>query len=120
MYNAHWHLFNRKKIGIAIDKFSKLEHAKIIKFKSTEDIKKQFHDILFFNGVPKFVVMDNEKSFNLATITFAMKHQLNIQIFKAPPYKSSVNGHIESFSPPFPKQWGALKQKKYTTLLRNY
>jgi len=41
--------------------------------------------------------MDNEKSFNSATINFMMKDQLNIQIFKAPSYKSSVNGKFERF-----------------------
>jgi len=39
--------------------------------------------------------MYNEKFFNSATITFIIKYQLNIQIFKAPPYKSYVNGQIE-------------------------
>lgn len=41
--------------------------------------------------------MDNEKSFNSATITFMMRDQLCIQIFKAPPYKSSIKGQIERF-----------------------
>jgi len=52
----------RKLALTAIDKFSKLAQAKIIKSKSTEDNKKQLHDILFYYGVPKYVVMDNEKS----------------------------------------------------------
>jgi len=41
--------------------------------------------------------MDIEKSFNSATTAFMMKDQLGIQIFKASPYKSSVNGQIERF-----------------------
>ena len=59
---------DRKLVLTAIDKFSKYAQTKILQGKSIEDIRRPLRDILFFYGVPKTVVMDNEKSLNSATI----------------------------------------------------
>lgn len=56
--------------------------------------------------------MDNEKSFNSAIITFMMKDQLGIYTFKAPPYKSSVNGQIERFHTTVAEIMSCLKAKQ--------
>lgn len=113
-HTIHIDIFSteRKLVLTAIDKFSKLACAKIINSKSIEDIKKPLHDILFYYGVPKFIVMDNEKSFNSASITFMLKDQLGIEIYKAPPYKSSVNGQIERFHSTLAETMRCLKAKQ--------
>jgi len=81
----------------AIDKFSKLAKAQIIKSKATEDIRTPLRDIVFYFGVPKFIVMDNEKSLNSESIRFMLVDQLGIEIYTTPPNKSTVNGQIERF-----------------------
>lgn len=48
-------------------------------------------------GIPKEVVMDNEKAFNSASVLFMLEDQIGIQVYKTPPYKSSVNGQVERF-----------------------
>lgn len=113
-HTIHIDIFSteQKLVLTAIDKFSKLAQAKIINSKAIEDIKKPLHDILFYFGVPQYVIMDNEKSFNSATITFIMKDQLCIEIFKAPPYKSSVNGQIERFHSTLAEIMRCLKAKE--------
>jgi len=63
----------KKLVLIAIDTFSKLAQGRIIKSKAIEDIEKPLHDILFYYGVPRYVVM--EKSLNSATITFMLRDQ---------------------------------------------
>lgn len=88
---------DRKLVLTAIDKFSKYAQTKILQGKSIEDIRRPLRDILFFYGVPKTVVMDNEKSLNSATILFMMKDELGIEVFTTPPYKSEANGQIERF-----------------------
>lgn len=87
----------KKLVLTAIDKFSKLAQAKIIKSKAIEDIRNPLREIIFYYGVPKYVVMDNEKSVNSHSITFMLKDQLNIDIFQEPPHKSTVNGQVERF-----------------------
>uniref|UniRef100_A0A0K8WJH6 Retrovirus-related Pol polyprotein from transposon gypsy n=1 Tax=Bactrocera latifrons TaxID=174628 RepID=A0A0K8WJH6_BACLA len=81
----------------AVDKFSKYAQVKPIKSKATQDIKEPLREFLFQFGVPKTVIFDNERAFNSATITFVLEDILNIKIFKSPPYKSAVNGQIETF-----------------------
>lgn len=71
--------------------------ARIIQSKSIEIIKNPLNDILFYYRVYKCVIVDNGKSLNSATITFMMKDQLGINVFKVPPYKSSVHGQVERF-----------------------
>lgn len=88
---------DKKLVLTAIDKFSKYAQTKILQGKSIEDIRRPLRDILFFYGVPKTVVMDNEKSLNSATILFMMKDELGIEVFTTPPYKSEANGQIERF-----------------------
>lgn len=96
-YIIHIDIYSTEKhlVLTAIDKFSKLAQGRIIKSKAIEDIRQPLHEILFYYGVPKFVIVDNEKPLNSASISFMMKDQLNIEVFKVPPYKSSVNGQIE-------------------------
>lgn len=81
----------------AIDKFSKYAQVRILKSKSIEDIREPLRQILFAFGVPKLIVFDNEKSFNSASICFLLQDQLGIEIYKTPPYSSSVNGQVERF-----------------------
>jgi len=69
----------------------------VIKSKAVDDIRKPLRDIVFYYGVPKLIVMDNEKSLNSASIKFMLTDQLGIELYKAPPYKSTVNGQIERF-----------------------
>lgn len=86
----------RQLVLTAIDKFSKLAQARIINSKAIEDIRTPLRDIIFYFGVPKHIVMDNEKAFNSQSIKF-MLEQLQIEVYTAPPYKSTVNGQIERF-----------------------
>lgn len=92
IYSTERHL-----VLTAIDKFSKLAMGRVIKSKAVEDIRKALRDIVFYYGVPKLIVMDNEKSLNSASIKFMLTDQLGIELYKAPPYKSTVNGQIERF-----------------------
>jgi hypothetical protein len=81
----------------AIDKLTKFAQTKIIKSRSIEDVKRPLRDLLFYFGGPEFVVIDNEKSLNSASIKFMMEDELKIKVYKTPPYKSEVNGQIERF-----------------------
>lgn len=81
----------------AIDKFSKYAQGKVVKSRAIEDIKEPLRQLLFLFGVPRVIVVDNEKSLNSSSINFMVEDQLGIQIFRSPPYKSSVNGQIERF-----------------------
>jgi len=78
----------------SIDKFSKLALGRVIKSKAVEDIRNPLRDIVFYYGVSKPIVMDNEKSLNSASIKFLLTEQLGIELYKAPPYKSTVNGQV--------------------------
>lgn len=86
---------NKKVILTAIDKFSKFALAKIVKSKATQDIKLPLRDILMYFGIPKKIVIDNEKSLGSSPILHMLQNQYNIEIFKAPPYTSTVNGQVE-------------------------
>lgn len=88
---------DRKLVLTAVDKFSKYAQVRILKGKSTEDVRKPLREILFFFGVPKVVVIDNERSLNSASILFMMKDELNIEVFTTPPYRSEANGQVERF-----------------------
>lgn len=79
------YITNKHHILTAIDKFSKYALAKLINSRSMEDIRKPLRDMLFYFGVPKSVIMDNEKSFNSASILFMMKDELKIDVFSTPP-----------------------------------
>lgn len=113
-HTVHIDIYSTEKhlVLTAIDKFSKLAQGRIIKSKSIEDIKKPLHDILFYYGVPKVVVVDNEKSLNSASIIFMMQDQLGIKIFKTPPYKSSVNGQVERFHSTLAEIMRCIKKKQ--------
>lgn len=87
----------RNLVLTALDKFSKFAQARPLKSRAIEDIRHPLRELLFFYGVPKFVVIDNEKSLNSASITFMMHDQLNIEVFQTPSYKSEVNGQVERF-----------------------
>lgn len=88
---------DKKIVLTALDKFSKYVQTKILQGKSIEDIRRPLRDILFSYGIPKTVVMDNEKSLNSASILFMMKDELGIEVFTTPPYRSEANGQIERF-----------------------
>lgn len=113
-HTIHIDIFSTEKklVLTAIDKFSKLAQARVIESKAIEHIKNPLNEILFYYGVPKFVVMDNEKSFNSASINFMMKDQLGIEIFRVPPYKSTVNGQIERFHSTLSEIMRCLKSKQ--------
>jgi len=68
---------------------------RVIKSKAVGDFRKALRDIVFYYGVPKLIVMDNEKSLNSASIKFMLTDQLDIELYKSPPYKSTVNGQLE-------------------------
>lgn len=87
----------RRLILTAVDKFSKFAQARILKTKATEDVRGPLREILFFFGVPVNVVTDGEKSLNSESITFMMKDQLQINVYRTPAYKSQVNGQVERF-----------------------
>lgn len=95
----HIDIFSTEKYLVltAVDKFTKFAQAKIISSRSIEDIKKPLRDILFYFCVPEVVVIDNEKALNSASITSMLEDDLQIKIFKTPPYKSEVNGQVERF-----------------------
>jgi len=86
---------NKKVILTAIDKFSKFALARIVKSRATQDIKDPLRDMLMYFGIPKKIVIDNEKSLGSAPIVHMLQNQYNIEIFKAPPYTSTVNGQVE-------------------------
>lgn len=98
-HTLHIDIYSTEKnlVLTAIDKFTKLAQAKIIKTRSIEDIKRPLRDLLFLFNVPENVVIDNEKSLNSASIKSMMQDELKIKIFTVPPYKSEVNGQIERF-----------------------
>lgn len=81
----------------ALDKFSKYAQTKLIKSRAVEDIREPLRQLLYSFGIPKLIVVDNEKSFNSATIKFMLNDQLGIEIHKTPPYSSFVNGQVERF-----------------------
>lgn len=101
----------------AIDKLTKYAQAQVIKSRSIADIREPLRKILFNFGVPKIVVIDNEKALNSASITFMIQDQLNIEIFKTPPYKSTVNGQVERFHSTLAEIMRCLKTEK---IHRNY
>lgn len=88
---------NNKIVLTAIDKFSKYAQAKIVPSRASEDIKTPLRNLLTMFGIPEKIVIDNEKSLSSASITFMIQNQYGIEIFKTPPYKSSINGQIERF-----------------------
>lgn len=92
IYSTEKHL-----VLTALDKFTKFAQTKLLKSRAIEDVRKPLRELLFFFGVPKHVVIDNEKSLNSASITFMMEDQLKIKVFKSPSYKSEVNGQVERF-----------------------
>lgn len=78
------YITNKQLVLTAIDKFSKYALAKLIKSRAMEDIRKPLRDILFYFGVPKFVTMDNEKSFNSSSILLMMRDELKINVRAEP------------------------------------
>ena len=98
-HTVHIDIFStdRHKVLTSIDKFSKLAVVKTVEGKSIENIRKPLRDIIFYFGVPKAIVFDNEKTFSSQPIKFMLENEFNIKIFTAPPYKSEVNGQIERF-----------------------
>ena len=98
-HTIHIDIFSTDKFRVltAIDKFTKFAVTRMINGKGIEDIRKPLREIIFYFGVPKSIVFDNERSFNSQTIRFMLEDELGMEIFTAPPYKSEVNGQIERF-----------------------
>ena len=66
--------------------------------------------------MPEIIFIDNEKSFNSASIIFMLENQYNIKICKIPPYSSSVNGQIERFHSTLSEVMRCLKaENSHTT-----
>lgn len=96
----------------AIDKFSKYAQVKILKSRAIEHVKEPLRELLFQFGVPESVVIDNETSFNSASIKFMLEDILKIKIFKTPPYTSSVNGQVERFHSTMTEIMRCLKSER--------
>lgn len=96
---VHLDLFytNHKVVLTGIDKYSKYAQAKIVKSRAVEDIKEPLRELITSLGFPKQIVVDNEKSLAAASIKFMLEDQYGIEIYKAPPYVSAMNGQIERF-----------------------
>ncbi len=103
---------NNKVILTAIDKFSKYAQAKIVKSRASEDIKLPLLELLTMFGIPVNIVIDNEKSLSAAPITFMLENQYGIQIYKTPPYTSTVNGQIERFHSTLTEIMRCIKSEK--------
>ena len=78
----------------ALDKLTKYAQTYPINSNSTEDIKEPLRKMLFAFGIPKILVMDNEKALNSASICFMIE---GVTIHKTPPYTSTSNGQVERF-----------------------
>jgi len=91
------YITERHTILTSIDKFSKYAQVKILKSRAAEDIKVPLRETLIAFGIPKIIVIDNERALNSASIKFLLQDQLGIQVFTTPPYSSTSNGQIERF-----------------------
>lgn len=58
-----------------IDKFTKYAQTRLIKSRAIEDMRNPLRDIIFSQGVPKYIVIDNEPSLNSASIKFMMEDE---------------------------------------------
>lgn len=98
-HTVHLDIFStdKKLILTSIDKFSKYAQTRLLNGRSVEDVRRPLRELLFFYGVPKNIVMDNEPSLNSASILFMMKDDLKINVFTTPSYRSEANGQIERF-----------------------
>lgn len=103
---------DKKLVMTALDKFSKYAQVKLLTGKSVEDVRRPLRDLIFFFGVPKTVVIDNEKSLNSATILFMMRDELNIEVFTTPPYRSEANGQVERFHSTLAELLRCLKDER--------
>lgn len=91
------YIADKNLILTAVDKFSKYAQAKLIKSRSSEDIREPLRQIIFNFGVPQNIIIDNEKSLNANSIIFMLKDQLRINIHRIPPHTSTANGQVERF-----------------------
>lgn len=104
-----------KLVLTALDKFSKYAQTKVIASRAIEDIKEPLRQIIFAFGVPKYIIVDNEKSFNSATIKFMLEDQLGVELFRTPPYSSFVNGQVERFHSTLSEIMRCLKTRQVHT-----
>lgn len=86
-----------KIVMTALDKFSKYAQVRLLKSRAIADIRGPLRDIIFYFGVPKLIVIDNEPSLNSASIKFMLRDELGIEIYTTPPYRSQANGQVERF-----------------------
>lgn len=96
----------------AIDKYSKYAQARVIKSKSTENIREPLRQILFTFGIPQMIIIDNEKSLNSHSIAFMVEDQLRIKIYKTPPHTHTANGQVERFHSTLAEILRCLKNEK--------
>lgn len=96
---VHVDIFSTEKklVLTALDKFSKYAQVKIIPSRAIEHIRGPLTELMHSFGIPKSVVIDNEKALNSASISFLLKDQMGIEVFTTPPYSSTVNGQVERF-----------------------
>lgn len=87
----------KKLVLTALDKFSKYAMVRIIPSRAIEHIRGPLTELMISFGIPKIVVIDNEKSLNSASISFLLQDQMGINVFTTPPYASTVNGQVERF-----------------------
>lgn len=64
--------------------------AKIVKSRATQHVKQPLKEVLRNFGIPKIVVIDNEKSLCSGPIMRMMQEKYNIEVFKTPPYHSTL------------------------------
>lgn len=95
----HIDIYITEKLNIltGIDKFSKYAQVKVLKSRASQDIMIPLREMLIAFGIPKVVVMDNERALNSASIKFMLENQLKISVFTTPPYSSTSNGQVERF-----------------------
>jgi len=103
----------------AIDKFSKYAQAKIVKSRATQHVKQTLEEVLTNFGIPKIVVIDNEKSLSSGPIRRIMQEKYNIEVFKTPPYHSAANGQIERFHSTLSEIMRCQKAEKLHSSIRD-
>lgn len=96
-HTVHIDIFSTEKhlVLTAIDKFTKFIKTQILQSRSAQDIRQPLRDILFSFCIPENVVIDNEGALRSISLTTMMEDELQIKVYKTPPYKSEVNGQIE-------------------------
>jgi len=91
------YITEKNSVLTGIDKFSKYAQVKILQSRAAEDIKNPLREMLIAFGMPKWIIMDNERSLSSAAIKFMLEDQLKISVHTTAPYASTSNGQVERF-----------------------